>query len=225
MSSEFHASIAFVPLSKDGILPANLKDAVINADGQPDTTMLQTVAPEFERAWFSSDNDVYDSSVRKDTPEYLEITMVTNYESNREWAEAVSQAFPTVRLALRGDNDDNAYSEHYLLVGGKYRRNQVQNRPNLAHLKMIAKVWTDHDYLGTWTGHNYNEREYGAEYGPYRFDWNIREVLKAKSASTELLHNMKQNLLLTPEQEALLLAHPKYDPNFVPNADWWLGKR
>lgn len=223
MSSEFTANIAFVPLTEGDTLPETLRAALINADGNPDTTMLQNLAPEYAGEYFSRDNDVYDSSVRKDRPDYLEIEMVTNFESNREWAEALSKTFPTVRLALRGDDDDNAYSEYYLLEGGQYRRNSVHNEPNLEHLNKIVQVWGEHDFIGSWTGHLLDKIEYGHMYGAGHFNANIRSVLKAKSASTGLLASM-QGLKLTPTQEAMLRTHPNYDPDFTPNPNWWLGK-
>jgi hypothetical protein len=223
MSSEFIATIAFMPTVEGEELPRELRSALINSEGEPDTTLIAVVDPEWADESWSEENDVSYSSVSKDSPDYIEIVMHTKNEPNLEWVQAVSATFPTVKVALRGGDVDYPYSEYLLIEAGEYDRYEMHDEPDVEHLNQLVLTWGEVEFLGDWTGMHLNKREYG-DSCMVDFDANVAEVITNEDASAGLLWSVKRNLELTPEQTVLVLAHPNHDPNFVPNENWWLGK-
>jgi hypothetical protein len=224
VSEPFDAQIYFIPATEGEHLPEGFKHAIIDADGHLNTTQLAKISSEHGDEWWSEDNGAWESSVYKCEPDGIEVQMITKYYSNRQWLEGISQAFPSVRIVLRGDDDCNAYSEYYILEGGNYLRNMVENMPNIQHLNHLAKVWGSDIFQGRWSGHRMDKIEYDDYIGETDFNANIRNVLKSKSVSTAVLADMEKCLTLTAHQKNMLVFHPNYDADFLPDHDWFLGR-
>lgn len=227
MSSQFLSFIAFSPIREGDALPANLRAAIINSKNQVDTTQLQHFVPEVAGEGWSKDNYCWLDwgTVRQDRDDYFEIDMDTNFMSARAWMEAVSVAFPSVRIALRGDDDDNHFTEHYILEGGNYLRDSIENAPTIKNMNLLVALDPMCELDGTWMervlSKDYHDDDEVEERNSCTA--RVRSVLKAKSASSALLWRMGKDLDLTPKQHEMLTAHPNFNSDFEPDLKWWLG--
>lgn len=154
----------------------------------------------------------------------IEINFDQGWELDREWFRNVSEEFPSVRIALRGDDYEDSYTTHFLLEAGAYLRNSTETKPNLANMNLRATVAPEWVIKDSWVAYKIDAR-IAEHVGPgIDYNGNLNRVLKAKSASSVLLWRIEQELELTPKQKDLLVSHANYVEGFEPNLNWWLGE-
>jgi hypothetical protein len=223
--SEYSESIAFTPMAKGGNLPESLRAMIIDNEGKLDTTLLHRLRPElidpdYTDSW-SQENEFAGGWVQRDDASYIEISVE---KSPFLWSSRFSEAFPTVRISMRGGDDYAGTTTHWLYQAGAPRRDMFEGGLDVSHLNLRASVWTKDIFQGTYVGRHL-DREDDDYDASIDYDANINKVLKAKSANSALLWNMETYLPISSEQKATIQAHRNYNPNFVPNPNWWLGTK
>lgn len=227
MSSLFIADIAFSPINEEGEIPEELRACILDNEGIVDTTLAADLAksmPTIHRPFdfgyvdmgWTEENYGGDDGADFDDDNLLQVRMTTKGRPLVEWVETLSFAFPDLRVALRGENEERGLTTHFVLVAGQYVHADIEDEENLANLNLRARIACDWEFVG-WSGEML-DLSWGDDAGTVHR--NVRRVLRDEATSHALLWMMEEYLELTPKQTELLVSHPNYSQS-NPDEDYW----
>lgn len=177
--STFHANIAIMPTVAGEALPADLRKSVAGK-----------------------------GTITTDQADYLELDMTTKDYPNWKWMEALSARFPSLRIAIRGENPTEGYVSFGFASGGRVLRKRSEHGKSMAYLNMKAMLFPD------W-GFTQDTDDEGIR---------VSEIVASPFANATLLWQMENFADLTAAQEYALFDNPNYLIGFEPDTEWWLGQ-